>query len=226
MLSHWPIRYKLLFGTTLLCLIVGLLSFTSFQGVYAYRELVRGISLRAAELEPASQLTAQVGELRFTLRQLVPRSGFSGQPRSDEWIMRENFEANLISVKSALQSYRLALEGSHAEDPFIGDKRQEFETVQQIQYCLDRITDLKNETDWVLEPVVSDELERELESLATLSGELPNFLRDKMRAFRDEVRGQYHTWIFLNSTATVLTGPACSGWCDCSTSGSSSPCGR
>ena len=27
-----------------------------------------------------------------------------------------------------------------------------------------------------------------------------------MRVFRDEVRGQYHTWIFLTWTATVLTG--------------------
>ena len=120
--------------------------------------------------------------------------------------MREHFEANLIAVKSALQSYQDALEGSDAEDPFIGDKRQEYETVQQIRHCLDRITELKNENDWVLEPVVSDELDEELEQLADLSGELPKFLRDKMRAFRDEVRGQYHTWIFLTWTATVLTG--------------------
>jgi len=57
----------------------------------------------------------------------------------------------------------------------------------------------------VLEPVVSDELERELVLLADLSGKLPNFLRDKMRTFRDEARGLYHTWTFLNWTATILT---------------------
>ncbi len=205
-LSHWPIRYKLLFGTTLLCLIVATLSFSSFQGVYAYRQLVRGISRRAAELEPASNLTAKVGELRFTLRQVQSRPGFPGQPRSDMGVMREHFEANLIAVKSALQGYQDALEGSNAEDPFIGDKRREYESVQQIRHCLDRITELKSENDWVLEPVVSDELDEELERLAELSGELPKFLRDKMRAFRDEVRGQYHTWIFLTWTATVLTG--------------------
>ena len=143
MLSHWPIRYKLLFGTTLLCLIVAILSFSSFRGVYAYRQLVRGISRRAAELEPASNLTAKVGELRFTLRQVQPRPGFPGQPRSDMGVMREHFEANLIAVKSALQGYQDALEGSNAEDPFIGDKRREYETVQQIRHCLDRITELK-----------------------------------------------------------------------------------
>ncbi|MHB0956414.1 MAG: sensor histidine kinase [Pirellulaceae bacterium] len=206
MLSHWPIRYKLVFGTTLLCLIVAILSFSSFRGVYAYRQLVRGISRRAAELEPASNLTDKVGELRFTLRQAPPRAGFPGQHRSDTGVMREHFEANLIAVKSALQSYQGALEGSHAEDPFIDDKRREYETIQQIRHCLDRITQLKNENDWILEPVVSDELDNELEQLADLSGELPKFLRNKMRLFRDEVRGQYHTWIFLNWTATILTG--------------------
>jgi signal transduction histidine kinase len=204
-LSHWPIRYKLMFGTALLCVIVATLSITSFHGIYTYRQLVRGISCRAAELEPASRLTAAVSELRFTLRQILTRTDFSGQPRSDAWVMRESFEANLISVKSALESYHDALRGSDAEDPFIGDKQQEYETVQQIRYCLANITGLKNETDWVLEPVVSDELEKELVMLADLSGKLPNFLRDKMRTFRDEARGLYHTWTFLNWSATILT---------------------
>jgi two-component system NtrC family sensor kinase len=206
LLSYWPIRYKLLFGTVLLCLIVAILSFSSFRGVYAYRQLSRGISHRAAEMEPASKLTAQVGQLQFTLPQAQPGAEFSGQPHIDAGVMREHFETNLIAVKSALQSYQTALEGSTAEDPFIGDKRREFETVQEIRHCLDRVTELKNENDWVLEPVVSRDLEEELEQLATLSGELPKFLRDKMRAFRDQVRGQYHTWIFLTWTTTILTG--------------------
>ena len=206
MLAYWPIRYKVLFGMALLCLIVAILSFSSFRGVYAYRQLSRGISQRAAEMEPASKLTAQVGQLQFTLPQVQPGAEFSGQPRFDAGVMREHFETNLIAVKSALQSYQTALEGSTAEDPFIGDKRREYETVQEIRHCLDRVTELKSEDDWVLEPVVSGELQEELERLATLSGELPQFLRDKMRAFRDQVRGQYHTWIFLTWTATILTG--------------------
>ncbi len=64
MLSHWPIRYKLLFGTVVLCLIIGFLAFSSFRGVYAYRELVRGISQRALELEPASELLVKVSKLK------------------------------------------------------------------------------------------------------------------------------------------------------------------
>ena len=117
MLSYWPIRYKLLFGAVLLCLIVAILSFSSFRGVYAYRQFVRGISQRAAELEPASKLTAQVGQLQFSLPDGGPGTEFSGRPRCDMGVMREHFEANLIAVKSALQSYQDALEGSTAEDP-------------------------------------------------------------------------------------------------------------
>ena len=101
MLSYWPIRYKLLFGVVLLCLIVAILSFSSFRGVYAYRQLVRGISQRAAELEPASKLTAQVGQLQFTLPDAQSGTEFSGRPRFDTGVMREHFEANLIAVRSA-----------------------------------------------------------------------------------------------------------------------------
>jgi len=206
LLAYWPIRYKLLFGTVLLCLIVAILSFSGFRGVYAYRELSRGISQRAAEMEPASKLIAQVAQLQFTLPQSHIGGEFSGRPRYDMGVMREHFETNLIAVRSALQSYQAALEGSTADDPFIGDKRREYETVQEIRHCLERVTEMKNESDWVLEPVVSSELKEELERLAELSGELPKFLQDKMRAFRDRVRGQYHRWIFLTSTATLLTG--------------------
>ncbi len=204
MFSYWPIRYKLLFGTTLLCLIVAILSFSSIRGVYAYRQLVRGISQRSAELEPASKLTARVGQLQLSLPDAAGGAEFPGRRRVDMGAMREHFEANLIAVRSALQSYEDALDGSTAEDSYIGDKRQEIGTVQDIRHCLERITELKSENDWILEPVTSSELKAELEQLATLSGELPQFLREKMRAFREQVRGQYHTWIFLTSTATVL----------------------
>ena len=38
MLSRWPIRYKLTFGFAVLFLIMVSLAFSSFSGVYAYRE--------------------------------------------------------------------------------------------------------------------------------------------------------------------------------------------
>jgi signal transduction histidine kinase len=203
--AHWPIRYKFLFGIGLLCLIVAILTFSSLRGVYAYRALVRGISQRAAELDPASKLSVPVGELLFIARQVQPRPEFAGYARVDAGVLREHFDSNLIAVKTALQTYQTVLTSTD-DDSIIGDKRREFETVQEIRHCLDRITELKNQNDWVLEPMVSRELEDELERLGELAAELPKFLVDRMRAFREEVRGQYHTWIFLTWFATLLTG--------------------
>lgn len=205
MVAHWPIRYKFLFGIGLLCLIVAILTFSSLRGVYAYRELVRGISLRAAELDPASRLSVPVGELLFIARQVQPRPEFPGYARVDVGVLREHFDSNLIAVKTALRTYQTALTSSD-DDSIIGDKRREFETVQEIRHCLDRITDLRNQTDWVLEPIVGRDLEEELERLGELAAELPKFLVHRMQVFREEVRGQYHTWIFLTWFASLLTG--------------------
>ena len=119
--------------------------------------------------------------------------------------MREHFSVNLFAVKDALDRYHIALRSSEPEDPYIGDKRREWETVRAIDQCLEQISQLRDTTDWALEPVVDSELDDAVEQLALLTGELPAFLHAKMREFRDHVRGQYRTWIVLTWTATVLT---------------------
>ena len=111
MLSHWPIRYKLLFGTAILCLIVATLAFSSFRGVYAYRELVRGISQRAMELEPASELTARVVELQFTLPSAATAGEFPGRRASGHGIHARRIRNVIVRMsKGALHEYQTALE--------------------------------------------------------------------------------------------------------------------
>lgn len=205
MLSRWSIRNKLLFGTAWLGLVVAILAINSLHGVYAYRDLVRGISQRAAELEPASRLTSAVGELRFSLRQIHPVHEFSGSYTNQAGLMREQFSMNLFAVRGALDRYDQALRSGELEDPYIGDKRREWETVQEIRQCMNRISSLRDTTDWVLEPVVNSELDDEVERLVLLTGKLPVYLQEKMRDFRDHVRGQYRTWIILAWTAALLT---------------------
>ncbi len=53
-----------------LVVILLTMSTSSFQGTYAYRELVRSISSRAHELELATDLASQVSDLRVTLADL------------------------------------------------------------------------------------------------------------------------------------------------------------
>ena len=50
MLSKWPIRNKLLLGASLLLVMVATLSASAYYGLYAYRSLVKGLSLRSTEL--------------------------------------------------------------------------------------------------------------------------------------------------------------------------------
>lgn len=189
----------------MLFLIVAILSFSSFKGVYAYRQVVRSISCRALELPLAAQLTAQVGELRFALRQVRPTSGFPGMGTQNAGLIRENFETQLLDVKHALATYQNALRNSAVADPFIGDKRSEKHAVIEIQACLNRISDLNEQQDWFLDTLHIGQLEREVDHLHTLAAGLPLHLQKKMRVFRDTVRTQYRTWIVLTWVSTILT---------------------
>ncbi len=203
--SHWPIRYKLFFCTAILFLVVGVLSCSSCRGVYAYRELVRGISQRASELEPASALTVQVSQLQGAGRAGKSPTDFAGGERSNASLQREQFELSLFGVKNALQKYQTALEQGDLDDPFIGDKRREWETVREVHHCLDLITQIYEEHDWLLEPNVPAPLEEELHQLGELTNQLPRFLQDKMLAFREEARGEYRTYIVLAWVASTFT---------------------
>ena len=54
--------------------IVLTMSTSSFQGTYAYRELVRSISSRGNELPVGDRLASQVSDLRVTLADLDDRA--------------------------------------------------------------------------------------------------------------------------------------------------------
>lgn len=208
MLSRWPIRYKLLFGVAMLFLIVAILSFSGFRGVYAYRELVKSIKRRAAELPLASELTLRVSDLRVTLSQLRRARDF---PQStlhdplDSQILREEFRASLIAVRDALGRYRDQLVNTETIDMRIGDNRQELETVRRIERLLDHIAMMNRDEDWMFQSVKIDALDEQLNELQRLSSELPGHLQQRMYHFADEVRSQYHTWIGVNLITTLLT---------------------
>jgi hypothetical protein len=107
LLSRWPIRYKLLLGVGLLFLIVALLSFSGFRGVYSYRQLARSISRRAAELPLAADWTRSVDELRFSFSQLRSGRAFPNGARHEPAdVLREQFRINLLAVKESLRRYR------------------------------------------------------------------------------------------------------------------------
>ncbi len=203
MLARWPIRYKLLFGVAMVFLIVAILSFSGFRGVYSYREFVRGISLRAAELPKAATLVHSVDELRFAWRRAddlrIPSN------TGNMW-QTQDFNNWLVRVKADLRSYSTQLEReSDSSDPLIADKQSERKTVEELESSLEHISDLVADP-WVADEDRWQEVDEELERVHSLANSLPEHLQNRMLSIRDEVRGQYRTWIVLSWTTTILTG--------------------
>ena len=209
MLSRWPIRYKLSLGVAMLCLIVAILSFSGFQGVYAYRQLARTISRRATELPLAAELTRSVSDLRVKLshvRRLRDSQPTNVSSSIDRQMLREDFRAGFLNVQQALTRYREQLSLSQSLDRRIGDNSREREMVGRIEESLDRIATINRDEDWALDDVKVAALDEELESLQQLTDELPGHLQERMHAFAGEVRLQYRTWIVLTWITTVLAG--------------------
>lgn len=197
MLARWPIRNKLLFGVALLVAIVGGLSLSGFQGVYAYRELARGISRRANEMPPAADLMRRVAELRVILSNSQRRPAFN----STNWTepiemqtLRDQFRLSVASINEALRRYRQQLEETDPGDSVISDNRAEWETVNKIQSLLTRIEQQYNDDGWINE-IRFDLLNEDLAELDRLSSELPSFLQQRMHSLADNVQGQYQSWL-------------------------------
>lgn len=215
MFARVPIQNKLLLGVALLLAIVVGLSFSGFRGVYAYRELARGISHRANELPLAANLTRRVGELRMTLSDARRKPDFHTTPWSaplHSQALREEFRTSFAGVQEALRKYQTKLEEGDPTDTLISDNRLELETVAKIQRSLDRIKATNRDEDWLLDELRVLALSDELDELAQLSNELPSFLQQRMHGLADDVRLQYRTLITITwSTAIaaiVLLGTA------------------
>ena len=194
MLSRCPVRYKLLLGTSMLLLIVAALAFSSFRGVYAYRELARSISLRATELPLAEELTRSVNDLRFTFL-----TGGTYDPLS----RRQDFRTDLNAVRESLDRYRQQLRQGLPSDTRISDTRNEWATVRRIEQSLDRIKALDSDDVWMLQGHMTG-LQSELDELHGLTSELPGYMYQRMHDFRGEVRSQYRVWIILSWVTSLM----------------------
>src|SRR4051812_44134006 len=139
LLSKWPIRRKLLVGSSLLLVIVATLSWSGFHGVYAYRSLVRSLSGRADELPLAAALSGQVSDLRVALAQAAPNQRATVEVPADvpaaEFCVA--FVQGVANLRKILGEYREHLENNNPLDSLINDSRGERETVLKIEAVLD-----------------------------------------------------------------------------------------
>ncbi len=143
MLSRWPIRNKLLLGIALLLVIVITMSISSFQGTYAYRNLVRSLSSRATELPKATELLTQVSGLRVTLAELQTHASnydLSFSPIGQQ--LSTTFQQQFAEVRETVKDYRELLEEHEHAEFRIGDANQEWQKLREIEQCLATIEQL------------------------------------------------------------------------------------
>lgn len=215
LLLKWPIRVKVLIGLGLLVLAVGALSRNALYTTYAYRDLVKSLSTRVAELPVAAELARCVGDLRITLSELRGlRAATFPSALADRMplrvrMVRDQFRLQLDQVEKTLASYRTRLEAKLETDSQMGDNQREWRTVAKIDAALERVHEAEQAGDWMLDDVRIGRLDAELEYLQALSGELPSHLHEKLEGFADDVRVQYRalivgTWVTTVSAALLF----------------------
>lgn len=199
--SRWPIFHKLLLGVAMLILIVTVLSFSGFRGVYSFKGLAKSIRVRAGDLPLTQELTQRVGDLHVTLsrvRHTHETSSDTVQSSFDSQILRQEFHTNFLAVQDTLRRYRQQLDVNIPSEPRITDNRQERETAGKIEIVLRRIEQTNQTQDWMFDDVKVEALEEELQNLQKLSSRLPTYLQQRMHDFVLDARSQYRTWIALN----------------------------
>ena len=200
MLSRWPIRNKLLLGIALLLVIVLTMTISSFQGTYAYRNLVRSISSRATELPVATALSKQVSDLRVTLADLDDVRSLSQSikaPSVGSEQLNGIFRRQFDEVRDTVNEYHDKLTEHERNEFRIGDLSQEVEALKTLDRRLVTIKHLSNNLGWYLEPSALDGVKDELTELQTLAAVVPGYLQESMRDLAEEVRTRYRTWIVL-----------------------------
>jgi signal transduction histidine kinase len=208
MFAKQTIRKKLLVAMLVLGIALIVLSYSGFQGVYAFRDLATTVSNRATELPTTAELTQAIDELRFIFL------GIHSEPTASDSILVRSFASHdfrfrdmLFRVKRILNRYQTQLHASDASDPFLADRTKEQAMVNQITHILDDIS-TKYNTPEMTEPFSAlhrtQHLNNQLSDLHKLVHELPTFLQERMSRFRLEVRSQYRMWIILSTCSTTF----------------------
>jgi len=173
----------MIFGVITMLIIVGMLSFASFQGVNKFRELTKSVRERSMELPEAAELGNQVSRLRSLLSQLNHQTPELAINQVDQ----SHFMLQLMNVENALRNYETQLQNSQAADPRIANR-------------IKRIADEEDITAWVWHrEQIYTPLESELSELQSMAAEIPVFMQQRMDRFAARARTEYHTWFGITA---------------------------
>lgn len=204
MVSGWPIRNKLIVGVLLLVVMVATLAFAAMNAVYSYRDVLRTLSDRMAELPLAAQLAQRVSDLRVALRDLTAVDQTAHMIGSR--FAREEFALALEKVEQALEAYRQELETPKDHSTRISDGHKEWETVRLIEADLQAIKQANFREPWIDIHSEYDQFKLRLDELQHLTSELPSHLYYNIVQLRKEAKDQYRVLIILTWAATIASG--------------------
>ncbi len=205
MAKRRQIREKLLLGGILVAAVVAVLSASGFVGIYSYRNLVRSLSCRAAELPPASALGNRVAGLRLAHARAC--AGDAGANR--------RFSAEFAAAQTALDGYRAALAEGEIDDEPLADRSREHEMARRIAASLDAIGRAVHADgagdggDAGPDGAALLAVAPHLDALAELTAALPSFLQERLHELAHEVRVRYRsliatTWASALAAAALL----------------------
>ncbi|MFO0088994.1 MAG: hypothetical protein ACK52L_24255, partial [Pirellula sp.] len=142
-IHNWTIRKKLLVSMMVLGVVIAVLGYSSFRGVYAYRDLATTLSERAAEMPITSELTRSVDELRneFPSFDLQSPLTFRLDQEFEISLQNERFSKKLDRVRTILSNYRARLASFEEDDVLLADRSEEIELTARIAELLTRIRD-------------------------------------------------------------------------------------
>ncbi len=214
-ISTSTIRKKLLVSMVVLGIVIAVLGYSSFRGVYAYRDLATTLSSRASEMPFTAELTRSIDDLRLGFQQLdihEPMEFSLSQHQPQEWNAHSTdrlhsdrqFNEKLHYVRVVLARYKSRLERSNIDDTFLSDLTDEFEKSAELTDILNTIS--FRHLDLLESRSVAHAIQQmqDLERLSKLAHKLPTFFGDRMASFKEEVRSRYRTWIVLSWSSASL----------------------
>lgn len=188
-------------------IVIAVLGYSSFRGVYAYKELVATLSSRASEIPLTSELTRAVDELRLDEGTATAPTilGFSMHSDADGMqVSRKPFAERVQFAREVLARYKSRLESTHSDALFLADRSEELQYADKIGHLINEIAWRNVQKESTTNRISRLQQEQDIEQLTELAHQLPSLLTQRMVSFRDEVRVRYRAWIIMTWSSALL----------------------
>jgi signal transduction histidine kinase len=188
----------MLFGVAALALVMTLLSFAAFQGIWKFQKLTKNIRDRSIELPLAAELNQRVSALRSVLwdsKDLIadrPQGPILG---TSEETIPTSFSGKRDAVEQALERYHQELINNDISDIRIAENTRELEFVADFRRSLAEIKRNYESGEKVFTGSrygLVTTLKEDLEKLQHEAAQIPVFMQQRMQAFSENARSEYH----------------------------------